>query len=464
MNTRQQRRNEGEADERQEDNANSEERGNLIAALRDQSEALTAVQQTLAQGQATQDRVQATQEKVVEMLAMLLAGQNQRQGRQGDESPPAARVDEGNEVTPAEGAANATEGPETANDASEGRRGQLFTSNFETGTTTGLQQGPQGVLTTVMDITGYQQSIAAIPWLETNATAPEAWNWIERMQTIQLKGGKVRPSERMTTATVELIRGVMGTAQSIFANDSVLFWSLEQVTAALKKRYEIATDHRVYTELGKLTPAEDEGRDATNKVITAVRGIVRLATMDFSKWGHAQNKTAVRLILEKLGPKTRKALGPTGRFAVKSLAELVGKVASLYDTQERVRRSEEECGLTTSPEPTQRQATTTTHSHRHQRIASNALDMSHTEELQGALNAAELDFADTEKTVQVQTQALEFNNGDEEAKLMDRCLNCGTRGHMSRNCLKPKVDNPEMEDVRRLFKEALARGRQKMKP
>ena len=75
MNTRQQRRNEGEADERQEDNANSEERGNLIAALRDQSEALTAVQQTLAQGQATQDRVQATQEKVVEMLAMLLAGQ-----------------------------------------------------------------------------------------------------------------------------------------------------------------------------------------------------------------------------------------------------------------------------------------------------------------------------------------------------------------------------------------------------
>ena len=84
----------------------------------------------------------------------------------------------------------------------------------------------------------------------------------------------------------------------------------------------LATDHRVYTELGKLTPAEDEGRDATNKVITAVRGIVRLATMDFSKWGHAQNKMAVRLILEKLGPKTRKALGPTGRFAVKNLAEL----------------------------------------------------------------------------------------------------------------------------------------------
>ena len=315
-----------------------------------------------------------------------------------------------------------------------------------------------------MDITGYQQSIAAIPELETNATAPEAWNWIERMQAIQLKGGKVRPSERMTTATVELIRGVMGTAQSIFANDNVLLWTLEQVTAALKKRYEIATDHRVYTELGKLTPAEDEGRDATNKVITAVRGIVRLATMDFSKWGHAQNKTAVRLILDKLGPKTRKALGPTGRFAVKNLAELVGKVASLYDTQERVRRSEEECGLTTSPEPTQRQATTTTHSHRHQRISTNALDTSNTEELQGALNAAELDFADTEKTVQVQTQALEFNNGDEEAKLMDRCLNCGTRGHMSRNCLKPKVDNPEMEDVRRLFKEALARGRQKLKP
>jgi hypothetical protein len=84
--------------------------------------------------------------------------------------------------------------------------------------------------------------------------------------------------------------------------------------------------------------------------------------------------------------------------------------------------------------------------------------------LQGATEAAEeLDFADTEKTVQVQTQALEFNNGDEEAKLMDRCLNCGTRGHMSRNCHKPKVDNPEMEDVRRLFKEALARGRQKLK-
>ena len=64
MNTRQ-RSNEGEANERQEDNANSEERSNLIAALRDQSEALTAVQQTLAQGQATQDRVQATQEKLI---------------------------------------------------------------------------------------------------------------------------------------------------------------------------------------------------------------------------------------------------------------------------------------------------------------------------------------------------------------------------------------------------------------
>ena len=80
---------------------------------------------------------------------------------------------------------------------------------------------------------------------------------------------------------------------------------------------------------------------------------------------------------------TRSALGPTGRFAVKSLAELVGKVASLYDTQERVRRSEEECGLTTSQEPTQSaQGTTTMHSRRHQRISSNALDTSNTEELQ----------------------------------------------------------------------------------
>ena len=85
MNTRQQTR-EGEDNERKEANANSEERSILIAALRNQSEALTAVQQTLAQGQATQ-------EKVVEMLAMLLAGQNQRQGRQGDESPPAARAE-----------------------------------------------------------------------------------------------------------------------------------------------------------------------------------------------------------------------------------------------------------------------------------------------------------------------------------------------------------------------------------
>ena len=194
----------------------------------------------------------------------------------------------------------------------------------------------------------------------------------------------MRPSERMTTATVELIRGVMGTAQSIFANDNVLLWTLEQVTTALKKRYEIDTDHRVFAELGKLTPAEDEGRDATNKVITAVRGIVRLATMDLPKWGPAQNKTAVRLILEKLGPKTRKALRPTGRFAVKNLAELVGKVSSLYDTQERVRRSEEECGLTTNPEPTQSaQGTATTPSRRHQRISSNALDTSNTEALFG---------------------------------------------------------------------------------
>ena len=64
MNTRQQAR-EGEANERREDNANGEERGNLVAALQDQRETLTAIQQTLAQGQATQ-------EKVVEMLALLL--------------------------------------------------------------------------------------------------------------------------------------------------------------------------------------------------------------------------------------------------------------------------------------------------------------------------------------------------------------------------------------------------------
>ena len=54
MNTRQQTR-EGEANVRQEDNANGEEGGNSIAALQDQSEALTAIQQTLAQGQVTQD-------------------------------------------------------------------------------------------------------------------------------------------------------------------------------------------------------------------------------------------------------------------------------------------------------------------------------------------------------------------------------------------------------------------------
>ena len=91
--------------------------------------------------------------------------------------------------------------------------------------------------------------------------------------------------------------------------------------------------------------------------------------------------------------------------------------------------------------------------------------MSHTESQQEDTETTEEpDTGDTETMVQVQTQALEFNNGDEEAKLMDRCLNCGTRGHMSRNCQKPKVDNPEMEDVRRLFKEALARGRQKLKP
>ena len=333
------------------------------------------------------------------------------------------------------------------------------------------------MLTTVMDITSYQESIAAIPWLETNATAPEAWNWLVLMQAIELKGGKVRPSERMTTATVELIRGVMGDAQTIFTNDNVLHWTLEQVAAALKKRYQIDTDFRVFAELQKIPPAKDEGRDATNHVITAVRGIVRLATMDLTKWDQGQNRTALKIILDKLGPRTRVVLGRTGRFAVNNLKELVSKISSLYDTQERVKRSEQECGLPTTttrnaqghvlkPEPTQSgQGPTTAFSRRHPRISSNALDMSHTESQQDDTETTEEpDTGDTETTVQVQTQALEFNNGDEEAKLMDRCLNCGTRGHMSRNCHKPKVDNPEMEDVRRLFKEALARGRQKLKP
>ena len=90
MNTRQQAR-EGEANERREDNANGEERGNLIAALQDQREALTAIQQTLAQGQATQ-------EKVVEMLALLLTERSE--GRQTTGSPAATRAEESSTVTP----------------------------------------------------------------------------------------------------------------------------------------------------------------------------------------------------------------------------------------------------------------------------------------------------------------------------------------------------------------------------
>ena len=161
MNTRQQTR-EGEANERQEANESEEERDNLAATLRGQGQALTAIQQALLQGQATQD-------KVVEMLAMLLAERNE--GRQTTGSPAATRAEESSTVTPTEGALNATEGPE-----------------------------------------------------------------IERMQAIQLKGGKVRPSERMTTATVELIRGVMGTAQSIFTDDNALHWTLEQVNAKTRTR------------------------------------------------------------------------------------------------------------------------------------------------------------------------------------------------------------------------------------
>ena len=128
MNTRRVAR-EGEAAEHQEDNANEEERDNLTATLRGQGETLTAIQKALLQGQATQD-------KVVEMLAMLPAERNQ--GRQTTGSPATERADEDNTVTPTEGAPNATEGPETAINAQEGRRGQLFTGNFETGATTGV--------------------------------------------------------------------------------------------------------------------------------------------------------------------------------------------------------------------------------------------------------------------------------------------------------------------------------------
>ena len=118
MNTRQQTR-EGEANERQEANESEEERDNLAATLRGQGQALTAIQQALLQGQATQD-------KVVEMLAMLLAERSE--GRQTTESPAATRAEESSTVTPTEGALNATEGPEAANNEQEGRRGQLFTT------------------------------------------------------------------------------------------------------------------------------------------------------------------------------------------------------------------------------------------------------------------------------------------------------------------------------------------------
>ena len=129
MNTRRVAR-EGEAAEHQEDNASEEERDNLAATLRGQGQALTAIQQALLQGQATQD-------KVVEMLAMLLAERNE--GRQTTGSPAATRAEESSTVTPTEGTLNATEGPEAANNEQEGRRGQLFTSNSETGATTGLE-------------------------------------------------------------------------------------------------------------------------------------------------------------------------------------------------------------------------------------------------------------------------------------------------------------------------------------
>ena len=149
--------------------------------------------------------------------------------------------------------------------------------------------------------------------------APEASAWIELMRAIQLKGGRVRPAERMTPATIELIRGIMGATQSIFRDDNVLFWTLEEVSTALKKRFQIDADHRVDAELKKIPEARDNSRDATNEVLTAVRGIVRLTTMDLPKWGPGPNKTAVKIIVDKLARRTREVLGRTGRFAINNI-------------------------------------------------------------------------------------------------------------------------------------------------
>ena len=307
------------------------------------------------------------------------------------------------------------------------------------------------MLTTVMDITSYQESIAAIPMLKTTATAPEAWNWLVLMQAIELKGGKVRPSERMTTATVELIRGVMGDTQTIFTNDNVLDWTLEQVAAALKKRYQIDTDFRVYAELQKIPPAKDEGRDATNHVITAVRGIVRLATMDLTKWDRGQNRTALKIILDKLGPKTRKALGPTGRFAVKSLAELVNKVSSLYDTQERVRRSEEECGLPTT-------TTRNAQGHVPKPESNETRDTQSRDKKERSTSPENSTAAIPEPRPSISSNALKAYSTSEEGILQERCLNCGDKRHTTNECERTTDNSEEMQQMREIFKEGFEKG------
>ena len=173
--------------------------------------------------------------------------------------------------------------------------------------------------------------------------------------------------------------------------------------------------------------------------------------MDLTKWDQGQNRTALKIILDKLGPRTREVLGRTGRFAVSNLRELVSKIRSLYDTQERVKRSEQECGLPTT-------TTRNAQGHVPKPESNETRDTQSRDKKERSTSPENSTAAIPEPRPSISSNALKAYNTSEEGILQGRCLNCGDKRHTTNECERITDNSEEMQQMREIFKEGFEKG------
>ena len=141
----------------------------------------------------------------------------------------------------------------------------------------------------------------------------------------------------------------------------------------------------------------------------------------------------------------------TGRFAVSNLKEFVSKISSLYDTQERVKRSEQECGLPTT-------TTRNAQGHVPKPESNETRDTQSRDKKERSTSPENSTAAIPEPRPSISSNALKAYSTSEEGILQGRCLNCGDKRHTTNECERITDNSEEMQQMREIFKEGLEKG------